>query len=367
MSVINGVGLLSANIRMSRIGVWHADVEAEAEADLSGAVTFEIDGETFVGTSLPGRSGLNGSRMVARVVGGAGGLSTELPAQSYESAAGVRVSAILGHILRATGETLSETSEQAILDKRLPRWHRSAGPASRALVQLADAAGADWRVLADGTVWIGSATWPEQTVEHVLEDEDWVSGCLTIAPDKPDLRPGVTFLGVQIETVEHRVNKEGFLRTEAHVSSLRSAFSKMMGRIKRDVDYSRVYRCRVSTQNADGSLQLVPDDDKMKGRGLDKVPIWLGLPGFVVNVSAGAQCLLAFMNGRPDQPFVCGWMTDDNASLISVEFMKNGLSAPLARVGDPVMALFPFTPVFSSPTPFPLTAVIQAGNPALLG
>lgn len=372
MGTANGFGLLGCEIAMPRTGAWHGDVEAELEADLSALVTLVIDGETFVGTSLPGRSGPNGARMVARIVGGKGGLSTELSAQGYESAAGVRVSAILGDILRATGETLSSTADTATLSRRLPRWHRSAGPASHALVQLADAVGADWRVLADGSVWIGPATWPEQTVEHVLEDEDWARGCLYIAPEKPDLRPGVTFLGQQIETVTHRVNRDGFLRTEAHITSLRSAFARMMGRIRRDVDYSRMYRCRVATQHADGTLQLVPDDDKMKGRGLDKVRIRLGLPGFRVEVPEGSYCMLGFDGGDPEEPYAGLW--DSESAVTKVTF--EGAESNISRIGDQVDIYMPdvlpvtgtvdglaFVGTFNFALAAPGVGIIATGNP----
>ncbi len=367
MATVNGKALLCAEIRMPRIGAWRADIQSDDEADRSGTVTIEIDGLEFVGTALPGRFGVNGTRVLGRIVGGAGMLTTTLPAKSYESPSGVRVGAILADILRECGETLSSTAEAATVNAKLRRWHRASGPAQHAIASLMDRVGADWRVLADGTVWIGAASWPEANLPHVLEDEDWTTGVKTIAPDTPALTPGVTFLGMQVERVVHRVNSDGELRTEAHSRSVRDALQAALGRVEKAIQFSRMYRARVASQNADGTLQLVPDDEEMKGRGLDKVPIRNGLPGFVVKVLPGARVMFGFNGANPDDPYVAHFDEDGSSNLTSIEYKKNGLSAPLARVGDAVAAYIPYTPVpVPGSPPLPITAVIQVGNPGAL-
>src|SRR5690606_12571979 len=116
------------------------------------------------GTALPNRSGLSGSRVRAKVVGGAGGLSRVLPAKNYAN--GVSVRTIVGDILREAGESLSSESSEAILSTALPKWERLRGSASRALVALLDQVGAIWRVQRDGTVLVTVEAFPETTVEH---------------------------------------------------------------------------------------------------------------------------------------------------------------------------------------------------------
>lgn len=372
MSTVNGYGLLAAEIRMPRTGTWHADIEVDADADISGAVEIVIDGVTFIGKALPDRSGLNGTRQVARVVGGAGGLSAELPARSYESPQGVKASTVIGDILRECGETLSETADAATLAKKVARWHRSGGDdtgsaiASHSLTRFLDRLGADWRVLADGTIWVGETEWEAATVTHVLEDEDWANGFITIAPESPSLTPGVTFLDQRIEQVVHRVGQEGELRTEAHIVSTRSVLSRFLGRIRKEIDYSRLYRCRVAQQNADGTLQLVPDDEVMKARGLDKVPIRLGLPGFSVEVPSGARVMLGFSGGDPEQPFAALWDSETEVTRVRID----GDDADVARVGDQVDIYFSDGMLVTGEvtiggTPSPFFGTITFTNPSV--
>jgi hypothetical protein len=236
-----------------------------------------------------------------------------------------------------------------LLDTRLPRWHRASGTASHSLTLALDEVGADWRVLADGTVWVGVNTWPEVEVKHVLEDEDYASGVFTIAPEAPDLAPAVTFLGQRIEVVKHFLSREGHLRTEAHIVSTASVFSKMMGKIRREIDYSRSWACTVVTQNADGTLQLKPDDPRMKAGGLDKVRIRLGMPGTRVKVPSGARLMLSFNGGDPADPYAESW--DQGTSVTSVDF--EGTSAGLGRKGDQVDVFLP--------DPLSITAVFGPG------
>jgi hypothetical protein len=324
VSTVNSVGLLKGEFRMPIGGAWHADIEAEPELDVSEGVEIEVDGVTFVGTAIPGRHGVNGTRYVAKIVGGAGGLSQELPAKSYEHAQGVKVRAILEDILRSCGETLSATAETATLETKLPRWSRIKSTAARQILKLADELGCSWRVLADGTVWVGQETWPETTVEHVLEDEDWERGRISIAPESPSLTPGITFLEQRIETVYHTVDGEGRLRTDCMIEGKDSTFKSFLKRLRKDIDYSRLYRCRVVSQNADLTVQLEPDSDVVKGRGLDKVPIRCDLPGAIIRVSKGARCMFGFNGGDPSDPFACHFDMSD-AGLVSITFGRTGV------------------------------------------
>jgi hypothetical protein len=334
MATANAQNLIAAEIRLPRIGAWHADIDTDGEDVLTSPVRIEIDGVEFVGAVV--RTGNNGSRVRTRVVGGAGGLSTELPAKSYSSATGVEVRTLVGDLLREAGETLSATSDQALLSRRLPRWHREHAVASHSLVRILDAVQASWRVLRDGTVWVGPATYPEATVAHVLIDEDWASGHSTIAPERPELEPGVTFRGQKIELVVHRVDREGALRTEAWVTSANSVLERFLARIRQSIDYTALWPCRVVTRNADGTLQLVPDDERMKGSGLDKVPM-RGAPEFVAK--AGDRVRFGFEGGDPSRPF-------------AAEPNFEGERA-VARVGDPVV-------VYVQPgVPVPFTGTIN--------
>ena len=71
------------------------------------------------------------------------------------------------------------------------------------------------------------------------------------------------------------------------------------------IDYLALYPAQIRTQNADGTLELTPDDARISG--LSKVVIRHGLPGVAVKVNAGARCLVGFENGDPQKPVATLW------------------------------------------------------------
>lgn len=98
--------------------------------------------------------------------------------------------------------------------------------------------------------------------------------------------------------------------------------------VMRDVTYHRHYPCVVQRQDGAGLLDLLPDDESIRGSGLSGVPIRHGLPGFTVKVPVGARCMLAFENGDPRKPYASLW---DPGSVIGVEF--DGGTRPLTFLG----------------------------------
>lgn len=320
MPSVNGLRLLTCKIRMPRVGAWHLNFEADVtddgalEALAAGddgkvRITLEHEGVSFVGTMVRGDQ----KRAVyqGRAVAGSGGLSATIPARSYGSPLGVTVKQIVTDILRECGESLSETVEDTVLERRVSRWTRTQGVASHALLKVADAVGMTWRVLRDGTIWMGAASYPAADVEHMTLDEDWSDGAILVAtndqggPGPLLLEPGTTFHGQKLELVEHMLSGSGF-RTTARNTTLGTALDKFLEGIRRDVDYSRGYAAKVTAQNADGTLQIKPDDPKVAGGGLDNVPIRLGVPG-TVQVPNGSRCTFQFESGDPSKPYVCAF------------------------------------------------------------
>ena len=373
------VSPLTAEIRMSRMGAWQAELATDDETALTGKISCAIDEQTFVGTVLPSNTGIDGSRARCRVVAGNGRHEAEITGKSYTGGAGVRVGAVLRDILHDCGEDLSDLSDGPTLDRYLPRWHVSSGPANQALTDLAESVGCSWRFLRDGTVWFGPETWPEVTPDHRVVDEDWSAGALMLAPDTPDMVPGVVFQGTRIEHVIHHLGEH--LRTEVRSSSPATALKKFLGGQRRQADYSTEWPCEVVTQNPDGTLQLLPDDDVMKARGLDKVPIRYPCPGMRIRVKPGARCHLAFAGHDPARPFAHNWEQGDEF-VEFVDFTAGGRSAPIGRQGDSILIYFtpgvpiPVTGTLTPPgTAFtglitiatPLIGAIQTGNPKFRG
>ncbi len=360
---VNGIPLLTTDLTEPRIGAWRGELEADTEEPLTGAITLDLNGITFSGTVLPNRSGAHGGSTRAAFVGGKGGLSRELPAQNYASGV-ILVSTVLGDILRGAGETLAPDSDASVLRRQLPKWHREAGPASHALVRLLDVAQATFRLNRTGQIWVGVDTYPTVDPEHVLTDEDWSAGILTLDVEAPGLGPGTTFRDHRIEQCIHRLRRNS-LTTEAHLSTLRSSLDKFLGRIRQGIDYSRNYPCRVVAQNADGTLQLMPDDPIMKGRGLDKVPIRLGLPGMSVDVLSGARVMLAFDAGDPARPYAALWDADGNEHVQRIDFGDAPQDA--ARKGDTVEVLLVPAIFSGTVSGAPATGVISWAAPKTVG
>lgn len=143
--------VISAEIRFPARGVWTALLEVDTDTVPSGRVSIACDGAApLAGTVI--RGDISGSLARILVVGGAGGLRGTLPALALQSGT---LGDVLAATLREAGETLSATSE-TLSDRAMVRWHRQQGPACHAVGSLAATAGLTWRVLRDGTVWLGT-------------------------------------------------------------------------------------------------------------------------------------------------------------------------------------------------------------------
>jgi hypothetical protein len=318
-----GVPLLSAHVTMQDRGTWHAHCEIDHPSDdaqvVTGPFTFNIDNVEFRGTVVPDRSGVQdgtGGRQQLYVVGGAGGLDTEIQVRNYASGQ-TRAQTIIEDILRDSGESLSTEADQTYLNKRVTGWQRAAGKAQLALDQICEAIGAQWRVLRDGTVWIGQDQWPEIEPSGTVEGQDWASGSVTVAPDFPTLVPGVIVRGQQIHQVEHHFGDDGKLRTECRAKSHRQLVDGFLDRAQRKNVYGYRYRCTVKNQNDDGTVDVVTDDEKMKGKGVSKCRMRFGLPGVTAKVSNGARCLLGWDDADPSLPYVSDF--ESAAAFITID------------------------------------------------
>lgn len=117
----------------------------------------------------------------------------------------------------------------------------------------------------------------------------------------------------------------------------KSAFQSMLDHmLGSQLDYLARYPSTVVAQDADGSLQLKPDDARLPG--LTGIPIWPGLPGVSMTVPVGARVLLAFAAGDPAMPIAEMWGSGTPLTLVfdastSIKFGDNALQG-VARLGD---------------------------------
>jgi hypothetical protein len=205
---VNGADVLVGRIYLPRVGVWHADLALDTEdtSNLTGAVTLDIGGGqlTLVGTAY--RVGAAFHTVTIRMLGGAGGLSTVIPPKYYQ---GVPLSLPLQDILTAAGETLSPTTDPVALQTLLMQWTRLQGKASDCLDALIESASNSdeigWRVLPDGTVFVGPETWPPVTIDYDLLSDDENLACAELGVETPTLIPGTLLAGRQVSFVEHAI------------------------------------------------------------------------------------------------------------------------------------------------------------------
>lgn len=130
------------------------------------------------------------------------------------------------------------------------------------------------------------------------------------------------------------------------------------------IHYWRMYPCEVVGQAADGSLDLMPDDESIRGNGLQGVPLKVGLPGFRVKVPNGSRIMLGYENGDPKRPYAVAW---EPGSVTEITF--DGGTQAVARKGDTVRVggtgtLVTLVPVSGSGAP-PNNAIV-AGVPCLI-
>lgn len=307
----NGIRVLSGEIAMPRIGAWLADLALDA-APPAGACTISVgDGAvTFRGTAV--RSQSFRERHSVLVVGGAGGLSGYIPHRHHRA---IPLETPLKAILADAGEALSATADATTLRQRLDAWSRRAGTAGDALTALLDDVGASWRVLDDGTVWVGAETWPAVTVAMQTTGDGGTADSAEVATDLPVLRPGVTVGGRKVSTAIHRFEpsrvRTRLLFERSGVDRLRGALFGLARQALAAVDYHPSYAATVVQQQGNGDLEVRIEDDRFRrtdgGTGTAGVKVWPGVPGISYVLRKGTRVLVGFLNGRGNAPIVTGW------------------------------------------------------------
>ncbi len=311
-SAINGVGVSKGRVMFPLVGTWYAEltVVADDPAALNGPALLEIGDAKFTGYATAGED--EGSLVTVEVVGGAGGLGTKLPAKQYNAPFSRRM--VLEEALGAGGETLSPLADPTILDQSLVQWMRGSGLASDAVKRLVASASTveapiSWRVLPDGTVWVGPELWPIVAPEHELESEAPTREEFTVAVDSASVLPGVTFLNRRVSSVEY-VLTDRSIRATVRYGAARGGLAAELGEVvRREMAaqaFQAVYRAVVKGQNADGTLELQSTDERIGD--MSKVPIRPGLAGVSsLLVPPKTLALVEFENGDEQKACVTGF------------------------------------------------------------
>jgi len=202
-ATLGGVPILDARVSLPRVGAWTAELRVDAEEPPAGQQLLVIGDVPFVGAVTRG-VGYRANAFV-RMVGGVGGLPSQLAAKGYHSSP---VMVPLQDIARETGETLAPTCDASVTNVLLGHWARLEGSGGSALGRLlSDVPGAVWRFLPGGQLWVGAESWPAIAPEVEITDYQPLEDCIRLFSHSPSVLPGQLFLGRKTSYVEHRVSE----------------------------------------------------------------------------------------------------------------------------------------------------------------
>src|SRR5690606_4705131 len=191
--------------------------------------------------------------------------------------------------LSAAGEALADSADRGTLHRMLPFWTSPSATAAEVVARVCADLGVSWRMLDDGTVWIGADTWPawELPAQAMITARWPDEGAVEIADETLSAEPGTTFEGQRVGRVEHRITADG-ARTVVFFDDRQTqsdVIRQTMERIARSAtgaDYLAHYSARIVAQNAHGTLELELDDQRMAG--MSHVPHRTVPPGLAVRV-----------------------------------------------------------------------------------
>lgn len=210
---LNGTPVYDGVICIPRMGAWTADLAIDQDVAVTGPCTLAIDGGlTLVGTAERTGVWLGTARL--QVVAGANGLRKMATPRHYRQ---TTLRMVLQDLLAAAGERLSGTADATTLALTFPGWATIALPVGIMVAALLDdsriQAAASWRMLPDGTLWVGRETWPDSGLVNLTDYQDLAEqpedGTLELGVEAPRLLPGTTLGGRRVSYVEHRLNGDG--------------------------------------------------------------------------------------------------------------------------------------------------------------
>lgn len=332
---VNGHGVVDGRIWFPRTGAWHAELRVDSTDPVTGAVTISIaDGRLVLrGTVWRGAEYVDTSFL--NIVGGAGGLRSIARARAYTQTS-LRI--VLGDLLAGAGEKLSPTSDAATLARPLAAWTTPALPVGQAIARALRSAAptASWRVLPDGTIWVGPETWPDSgltTDDYQIMDEDPRQLTAELGVEAPVLLPGTTLAGRRVSRVEHVIGAEGvrsivwFEDTETGAAPsadrLKDAFSAAV-RSAAGLDFNALYWARVIAQR--GSTIDVEPENPTIAKFLPSeggVPLLMPAPGATVAMAATGRVLIGWSGSDPARPYAIGY----DANTVATELVLNVITS----------------------------------------
>lgn len=324
---LNGEAVLEGSVYFPTSGAWSAELQVASEAELAAgdAATLDLEGTAYTGTVV--RAGLFGERLRVRLTGGALDWSEAVDVRHYRNVSTDDVLADVGVTTTpATGGTL-------------PFWTRRPGTVGTTVDAVAATLGVPWRILPDGSVRIAAES--PVAIDAALEDAEANEierqperGIIVLAAESGVVQPGTTIGDDAVGDVVYLLAPTGTrvrYYTEQR-SRLWAGLERLVRWVVRDTLFLGVYPAEVIAQAADGTVDLVTDDERLRAQGLQAVPIRNGLPGTEVDVPAGTRVLLSFEAGDPRKPVATLW--EAGTAGVTAVRIGGALAVALAELVD---------------------------------
>ncbi len=332
---VNGSGVIDGKIFIPRSGAWHAKLRIDSTDAITGAVTISVaDGRQILqGTVWRGGEYVDTSFL--NIVGGAGGLRTLARAKAYNQTS-LRI--VLGDLLAGAGEKLSPTSDAATIARPLAAWTTAAIATGGAITRLlrSSAPAATWRVLPDGTIWVGPETWPDSgltTDDYQILDEDPRQLVALLGVEAPILLAGTTLAGRRVSRAVHSIDDEGVRTTAWFEDSetgtaptgdrLKEAFRASVESVTQQAIHG-LWWARVIAQSGSTVDLEIENPTIAKYLPAPKgVPLTMPAPGATMQMAATGRMLVGWSGGDAAKPFALA----PTADTASVELVLNVVAA----------------------------------------
>jgi hypothetical protein len=295
---LNSEPVLELSLHLPLNGAWSAEVQvgSDVELEVDQVVSLKLLELELTGRVV--RASIFAERLRVRLTGGELDWSAPVALKHYKT---TTVGTVLADL---------ELAPDASATTALPFWTRKGTTAGEATQSLATMLGVNWRVNPDGSLRIRAEAPTAVEPDAVEVSRDAARGIVEIAPEFAVVLPGTLVGDDQVGDVLYEYSAEQPLRCRYYTEQrarLRGALERLIRWMTRDALYLGTYTAAVVSQAADGTLDLMPDDARLRADGLQSVPIRHGLPGCTVEVAAGERVLLAFDGGDSRAPYAALW------------------------------------------------------------
>ena len=317
-------------------GAWVADI-ISADAPTG---SFELDERTWSGTVIPTGYVQDGSRYMARIVGGKGKLSTLIPFKNY--AGGFSLAYIAREIIAAGGEVAGTVTAPA----RVSYYERQNGTVGQCLSALCDAGGLTWWVARDGSINVAATRSTVSAIDtekahQVGADADGGTTYDVVTAD--DVQPGMLANGKSVRAIYWRLSSKSL---HAECMPVQPSIPDTRGASF----YQKTYSAKVEQQHADGSVDVIANG----AFKLANVPLLVGVVGRVT-LQPGELVTVGWLGGSPSAPYAVPAQAGADSS------------QPAALKGDSVEILLPPFSFVGTVNGLPATGMMTALTGQTLG